>query len=308
MMHVLNLFISLCALCAYSLANEIPCALQFNIKKNSFIKDCPQLPVDAASRTADFWTQNATQKYVSRSVKEFAVLYLLKDKHDGYFVDLGAGHWDIDSATYVMEYHNNWKGICLEYDPIYLEGLLSNRKCTVISSPVGKSTGDSVAVKFHANDDTLSLPGDKQTVIDTIHFIERNITVTTLTSLLDYMKSPMLMDYLNLDMDGLEHTVLQGFNPSRYTFQFITTDRPKYKTHYLLSKYGYRFLYQISPVGECVYIHQTVSHIADMMARYIETEAHSSPAWHGVSKQYLLYPQWDQTHSGEPVDNKKTKL
>jgi hypothetical protein len=149
------------------------------------------------------------------------------------------------------------------------------------------------------NDLTKRLPGDKMIKLGNVLAVERNVTKITLTSILDYVSAPRVMHYLDLDSDGTEHLVLQGLDHKRYTFHVVTVDRPKYRTHVLLAKHGYRYLYQLSPMGECIYIHQNKHDIVDIFARRHRPEV--IPSWHNSARPYLLYPMWNQTLSGEDM-------
>jgi hypothetical protein len=245
--------------------------------------------------------QNATEKYRSRSPKDLAVLVVYNDKENGYFVDLSAGHWDVDSTSYVMEYYNNWKGICVETSPSFLQGLLSNRKCKIFTSPVGKQNGENEAMNFHfSGDNSLTLPGDTTSTVDNVQILKRNVTKSTLTTLLDFAQAPTVIDYLNLDAGGHEQIVLLGLKGKKYRFDVVTVDRPKYRTHYLLSKYGYRFLYQLSTAGDCLYLHQEKHDFRALVAKYLHP-ADVIPVWHNTARPYLLHPMWNETHEGEAL-------
>lgn len=76
------------------------------------------------------------------------VLELLHDKSEGYFVDLAANDWSHLSNSFVLEYYNRWRGVCIEPDPQYLLGLLANRKCAIFINPVSSANGDRIKFNF----------------------------------------------------------------------------------------------------------------------------------------------------------------
>ena len=88
-------------------AVAVPCAHSYNSKKGTFGKECVALPEDARSLSESFRLENATEPYRSRSMKEFEVLRMYNDMDNGYYVDLGANHWDIDSNTFVSDHFIN---------------------------------------------------------------------------------------------------------------------------------------------------------------------------------------------------------
>lgn len=276
-----------------ALSVSAPCAYSFDRKKATFLKYPVALPEDAKSLSPNFKIENATEPYRSRTMKEFEVLRIYHDMESGYYVDLGASHWDVDSNTFVMDYFNKWKGICVEPNPLFTVGLLSNRRCFVITSAVGKANGDVSVITFPVSTEVSLLKSDVQMRKDDIMVAQRNATTTTLTTLLKFFKAPRYMEYLSLESVGHDDEVLLGLDPRKYTFYIITIDRPKYRTHQILVKYGYRFLRQITPFGECIYVHLQKPDIALLFAANIDP--HLIPTWHDTQHPFLLKPTWNQS-------------
>jgi FkbM family methyltransferase len=225
------------------------------------------------------------------------LLTFFHDKYDGFFVDLASNHWEKDSNTYVLEYYNNWKGLCIEPNPAFLEGLLSNRKCRIITSPVGKTNGEVVKFRFHWNGGIGGIVGEEFDNHGDIPAVDRFVAATTLTNLLDAMDAPRVMEYLSLDVEGAEHYVLQGLDPEKYTFLVVTIERPKHHSHHLLSLYGYRFLYQMADFGECVYLHKSMPEFRALMEKYMQVGR--VPEWHNAPRLYMTHPKWDESYSGD---------
>lgn len=294
---VVILLLLQCSQCA------VPCARQYDQGSNSFSEVCIDLPEDAPSRNPNFMIANGTEKYRSRTLKELAVLSVLYDFHNGYYVDVGASHWEVDSNTFVMDYHNMWQGICIETNPVFHVGLLSNRRCTLFISSVGKSKKDTSAVRFAMNGEVTLAASDHVVKKNKMVVVERNVTRTTLTSVLNYAKAPKVMHYLSLPGDGSDLLVLQGLDSSKYTFQLLTVDRPKYRTHFHLAKSGYRFLRQVSPAGACLYVHETMHDLGYVVQRHGHA-ADYIPYWQDARRTYVLHPQWNETLSGEDARRK----
>lgn len=225
------------------------------------------------------------------------ILTIFNDKNDGFFVDLAANDWQSLSNSYVLEYYNNWKGICIEPNPKYLEGLLANRKCTIITSPVGRSNGEILKFRFHKKGEFGGFVGDEfDNQQGSQDYEDKEVSTVTLTNLLDQMNAPRVMDYLSLDVEGAELYVLQGLDHSKYTFLVITIERPKHHSHHILSKHGYRFLYQLTDWGECMYIHQSLPNFVEVMKQYRQN---APPGWMHQPRPYLTHPKWDESYSGE---------
>lgn len=269
-----------------------PYSLFFEPLKNTFTKRYITLSSDARSMNPEFEKEEPQERFRSRSGiarQDLMILKLFNDKPDGYFVDLHANHWEIDSNTYILELYNKWKGLCIEPNPIYLEGLLSNRKCTIVTSPMGRTSGEIKRFRYHTNTETKYANIDEPR--SEVPLFIRSIPSTTLTILLTEMKAPAVMDYLSLDVDGNELDVLMGLDSTKYTFLAITIYRPKESTHQLLSERGYRYVYQMDEFGVCLYMHQQKDSFVPLMKQFAQPD--KVPEWHNSAKEYLLKPRWE---------------
>jgi len=267
---------------------------------NNFAKTLQTVSSDARSMNPSFASEEPAEKFKSRSGlagQDVAVLTMFNDKPDGYFVDLYANHWDIDSNTYVLEFFNKWKGICVEPNPIYLEGLLSNRKCAIVTSPIGSTAGEIMRFKYHTNTDTAFASVDEPR--GDVPLSRRSIPAATLDTLLDSFKAPSVIDYLSLDAAGGEMSVFEGFDPKKYTFLIVTLVRPKENVHQWLSQHGYRYVYQMGEYGECFYMHQSKDNFVPLMKQYAQPD--KIPEWHHNPKPYLLKPRWEEGLSNSTV-------
>jgi FkbM family methyltransferase len=283
-----------------SVALEAPVFYYYEPKNNSFLTSTIPLPADARSLRPTFRTDPATEKFRSHSQKsrqDIMVLTFFNDKNDGFFVDLASNHWEQDSNTYVLEYFNNWKGICIEPNPAFLEGLLANRKCAIVTSPVGKTNGEIVKFRFHWNGGIGGIVGEEFDNHGDIPAIDKYVPATTLTNLLEQMNAPRTIEYLSLDVEGAEHYVLQGLDPNKYTFLVVSIERPKHHSHHLLSKYGYRFLYQMADFGECMYLHQSLWNYKELMQKYMQVDR--VPEWLGAPRPYMVHPKWNESYDAD---------
>lgn len=62
----------------------------------------------------------------------------------GYYVDLAANDAYRLSNTYYLDRNLSWAGLCIEPNPIYLEGLLSERTCDVAKAVISNRSSDHV--------------------------------------------------------------------------------------------------------------------------------------------------------------------
>jgi len=67
----------------------------------------------------------------SQACQDLFVLNVLKNKRDGYFVEIGSNDPVLINNTYILEKEYNWKGIMVEYDGKFLESYKNIRKNSV---------------------------------------------------------------------------------------------------------------------------------------------------------------------------------
>ena len=68
-----------------------------------------------------------TYEQYSQGGQDIYVTRILKEKRDGYFVEIGANNGYIMSNTYLLEKNYGWKGICVEATPYKITELTNNR-------------------------------------------------------------------------------------------------------------------------------------------------------------------------------------
>ena len=87
--------------------------------------------------------------YNDKSSQEEFVLSLLKNKKEGYYVELGASHSRNGSNTYRLENEFDWKGVSFEIVPELHKEVSENRKNPCI---LGDATKFDYIKYFEAND------------------------------------------------------------------------------------------------------------------------------------------------------------
>ena len=117
----------------------------------------------------------------------------------GFFLDLGAGHWQNLSNTLWLEMHG-WDGVCVDADIRQLTGLLEHRK-TVVFGVVDVKLG---LKDFYMNNDLA----DISRLIPAGN--EKKITIASF-NIRDLVKhfSIEKIDLLSLDIEGLEDVILK---------------------------------------------------------------------------------------------------
>ena len=76
---------------------------------------------------------------------------------------------------------------------------------------------------------------------------EAGIT-TSLVSIMDHFHAPSVIDYLSLDVEGAEESVLRGFDFLRFSVRVMTIERPSAALANLLVRWNYHYVCENSHV------------------------------------------------------------
>lgn len=176
-------------------------------------------------------------KYFSKSQagQEYWVAKELEFKSGGFFVDVGAHNGVYLSNTYALEKNLGWNGVCIEADPERFKELEKTRSATNVCIATRDYKGycsfnpDAVDGFVEAGSKT----GDTK--------------CDTLDNILTNSGSPKTIDYISLDIEGLEYEVLSSFDFSKWDVKLWTIEHNLYldgpeekeKIYNLMIKNGY---------------------------------------------------------------------
>jgi len=134
-------------------------------------------------------------------------------KRDGFFVEIGANDPCKFSQTWLLE-QNGWTGILVEPLPGPCERLRAERKNSRVFQVAVGAPEQKGRKEIHVPADDMyaalnSKPQDKA-ILNTL-----TVSVTTLDDVLAEAGNPAV-DYLSIDVEGMELDVLRGFDLSRH--------------------------------------------------------------------------------------------
>lgn len=124
----------------------------------------------------------------------------------GYFVDIGCNDGVKINNSLLFERDFGWQGVCIDADRRMIELARENRACQVVEAVVYGETG--VEVCFEENDESL-LSG-----VSTVGGQLR--TTASLADILAAVNAPKQIDYISLDVEGVEDKILDGFSEADY--------------------------------------------------------------------------------------------
>ena len=169
----------------------------------------------------------------SQLSQDLFVSYFTELKKNGFFVEFGATDGVTLSNTYIFEKYCNWTGILAEPLPFWHNDLIKNRKCIIDKRCIFSESN--LIKKFVNIYESPELSGLEDELKDYSSMIDFNvearkkkeiITVKTV-SLEDFLKehkAPKKIDYLSIDTEGSEYTILKNFNFKLYEISIITVE------------------------------------------------------------------------------------
>ncbi|MEK6879800.1 MAG: FkbM family methyltransferase, partial [Nanoarchaeota archaeon] len=123
-------------------------------------------------------------QFFSDDKQDKFVANLLKFKRDGYYLDIGSCASVGSNNSYFFESQLNWKGICIEINPIFNDSY-NQRNCRYV------------------NQDALTIDYEK---------------------LFEEEKMPLSIDYLSLDIDEASVEALKKLPLDKYRFKAVTIE------------------------------------------------------------------------------------
>lgn len=179
--------------------------------------------------------------------------WVLSNYEKGYFVDAGCCDGEQISNTYKLE-KLGWSGICIDVFPKnfdrrpnskVVEAALHGTKDLELDFMISKAPEISGITDYLGKKGTAAYTGWEP-------YVEKIIKIKTqlLHEILDANNAPEFIEYLSIDIEGVELEVLKTFPFDRYKFGCISLehnyDEPK-RTHIkdLLKSKGYTYIKQV---------------------------------------------------------------
>ena len=168
--------------------------------------------------------------YIGQANQDKFILNILKEKKNGVFLEIGSNHPININNTYLLEKEYDWKGIMVEYNPVYLPLYKEHRPNSI-----------------HIIDDA--------TTIDYKNVFEQN-------------NMPTSFDYLQIDLEAdngstiqtlqkLDDTVFDNYNFATITFEHdiyhTNFDNTRLKSREIFSKRGYVCVFEDVNNDDCPY-------------------------------------------------------
>jgi FkbM family methyltransferase len=147
--------------------------------------------------------------------------------------------------TYLLEKEYGWKGILAEPNPDCHSALRRNRRCGVSDRCVWSRTGETLRFQVVDSFPALSTVAEFENADEHDRSSATTIEVPTisLNDLLHQHNAPRRIDYISIDTEGSELSILKAFDFGAYDVQAFTIEHnftaAREKIHGLLASQGY---------------------------------------------------------------------
>ena len=186
------------------------------------------------------------------------VLDKLDFKKKGYFLDLGALDGTTHSNTIMLERKYGWSGICVEANPFVFPMLSSNRNCMCVNSLLD-NTND-IVKEFHCANELSYVENENRNMslqqlqkllkLNNIDYKSVFMKTRTISKILEIYNAPYVIDYMSIDIEGMEYNILVTFPFDDYHINIITVEHNaphigeayRLKIRSLLEKNGFSFI------------------------------------------------------------------
>jgi FkbM family methyltransferase len=192
----------------------------------NFRQDSKQNPDNAALKFIAFCMQNNLNSY-SQLFQDLFVLFVLKSKRNGFFVEFGATDGISLSNTYLLEREFRWRGILAEPAKCWHPALRSNRKCKIDTRCVWSTTGELLdfSEASLAELSTISEFTEKDFNRDERKTIDEYcVPSISINDLLKTYEAPKQIDFMSIDTEGSEFRILKSLDFSKYEPKIITVE------------------------------------------------------------------------------------
>ena len=154
-------------------------------------------------------------KLYSQFDEELVIRDYFQDKREGFFVDVGASDYRLDSTTYYLEERLGWRGIAVDAIPAYADGYRKNRPGTKFFSFFVSDTSDRLA-DFYLIEQNKRMSSSSEEWARTGGAYEKiKVPTITLDKLLE-REGVVRIDLLSMDVENAEPAALAGFDIDKY--------------------------------------------------------------------------------------------
>lgn len=155
------------------------------------------------------------------------VVEVYKYKRSGYFLDFGAFDGLLTSNTFYLEKYLGWTGVCVEPNPLFYAGVCAVRNCICMNVALWVESRQSIEFLDAHGLSSLASHRDADNNAGLREAATRRlINVDTINpmELLKRFSAPGFIEYMSLDVEGVEFDVLKEIDLQEYNIGMMTIE------------------------------------------------------------------------------------
>ena len=167
---------------------------------------------------------------------DLLINYLFKNKKKGFYLDIGCQHPTFNNNTYLL-FKRGWSGINIDLDRKNIDLFdIARPKDINICSCVSSDLGEKDFFYFHEGSPINTL--ERKTLLNKDNYLQKKIKTNTLNNILDQLNKIEEIDYMNIDVEGHEMSILNSFDIDKYKPSVISVEFIDFKMKKLELKYN----------------------------------------------------------------------
>uniref|UniRef100_A0A6C0C662 Methyltransferase FkbM domain-containing protein n=1 Tax=viral metagenome TaxID=1070528 RepID=A0A6C0C662_9ZZZZ len=208
--------------------NNIEYQITLKNKINSIIKH--------VNTHTDSYDKNPLQFYSQIEQDKYYIENIIKYKQNGVFLEIGGYDGVTGSNTYFLEKHLGWNGIIVECNPTLVEKCKNTRSCYICDKALYETDDVEITFTIPVGDEIIGgkeqlggikslLKPESLKAFQRCYKESKDITVKTINinTLLEGRKIYNI-DYVSLDVEGGEVSILKTWDFNKHKVKFLTVE------------------------------------------------------------------------------------
>jgi FkbM family methyltransferase len=196
----------------------------------------------------------------SQGEEETLIRAFFKDRTGGFFVDVGASHYQKDSTTYYLEKHLGWRGIAIDALEEFRSDYERYRKGTQFFTFFVTNRTELPKDFYVYTRDTRISSGSIEQLRGLPRVKDRYIKKTQVPSItLNHLLGAQgvhKVDFVSMDIEGSEPEALEGFDIERYRPELVCIEIQSYTRDRLLAYFASHGYVPIEPYRQVDAVNQ----------------------------------------------------
>jgi FkbM family methyltransferase len=186
------------------------------------LREPPDPPQSAKERA--FFESTYGPGHNTEREEEWLIRDFFKDRRGGFFLDVGANHYQRYNKTYYLETKQGWSGIAIEPQREFAEGYRAFRPRTKFFPLFVSDTSNETARLYVLKNGPLVASSDKNFVSQFgVPDEVREVPTIALNDLLD-KEGVRHVDFVSMDIELHEPYALKGFDIERFSPQLVCVE------------------------------------------------------------------------------------